>query len=209
MATTPRGRRPRSKTLVRIDLENAYARLGVSPLMSAESIKELINTKRREMMRRRRARGEQRFGEEEAEMTRLQQIEDEIGTPKARARYDQANPQNELLTIQPCPRDVRFEPSRRAGLATAWLVEELGREVVLPSPDCLAFWAADPSVTALALSLAECAEAGPQRGGHAAQAAGADALPEVSELGRLAERPAAGAGLDPGPDPAGEGSSDG
>ena len=87
--------------MVRIDLENAYARLGVSPLMPTDEIKEIINRRRKDLMRLRRTRGEQRFGEEEAEMTRLQAIEDEIGTPKARGRYDRLNPQNALLTIQP------------------------------------------------------------------------------------------------------------
>ena len=103
--------------MVRLDLHNAYARLGVSPLLPTDEIKEVINRKRKEVMRRRRTRGEQQFGEEEAEMTRLQAIEDEIGTPKARARYDRLNPQNALLTIQPGPGDVvpRPQAPRRPG----------------------------------------------------------------------------------------------
>ena len=43
-------------------------------------------------------------------MTRLQAIEDEIGTPKARARYDRLNPQNALLTIQPGARSMSRTP---------------------------------------------------------------------------------------------------
>ena len=137
----PNGERPRAKTMVQLDSDNAYARLGVSPLLPTTEIKEVINRKRKEVMRRRRTRGEQRFGEEEAEMTRLQAIEDEIGTPKARARYDRLNPQNALLTVQPGPSDSILDPASRAGLATAWLVEELGRESSLPTAESLALWA--------------------------------------------------------------------
>ena len=135
------GGRPRAKTMVGLDLHNAYARLGVSPLLSTDEIKEVINRKRKEVMRLRRGRADQQFGEEEAEMTRLQEIEEEIGTPKARALYDRRNPQNALLTIQPAPGDSSLDPRYRSGLATAWLVEELGRESPLPTADALAFWA--------------------------------------------------------------------
>jgi hypothetical protein len=127
--------------MVGLDLHNAYARLGVSPLLPTDEIKEVINRKRKEVMRRRRTRGEQQFGEEEAEMTRLQAIEDEIGTPRARARYDRLNPQNALLTIQPAPCDLGLDPKHRVGLATAWLVEALGRASSLPSPESLSLWA--------------------------------------------------------------------
>jgi hypothetical protein len=135
------GERPRSKTMVRLDLYNAYARLGVSPLLPTDEIKEVINRKRKEVMRKRRTRGDQQFGEEDAEMTRLQAIEDEIGSPKARAQYDRLNPQNVLLTVQPSPGDIWLDAKHRANLVTAWLVEELGRESVLPSPESLALWA--------------------------------------------------------------------
>lgn len=156
------GERPRAKTMVQLDPDNAYARLGVSPLLPTAEIKEIINRKRKEVMRRRRTRGEQMFGEEEAEMTRLQAIEDEIGTPKARARYDRLNPQNALLTVQPGPDDAILDPGSRGGLATAWIVEELGREGSLPTPESLAFWAPrglDPDLVAF---LAAFATAGPE-----------------------------------------------
>ena len=156
-ADTGGGGRPRAKTMVRLDLHNAYARLGVSPLMPTEEIKEVINRRRKEVMRRRRTRGEQRFGEEGGEMTRLQAIENEIGTPKARARYDRLNPQNALLTIQPSPGDVGLDPKHRAGLATAWLVEALGRDAALPSPESLASSAArglGPDLVAFLASFA-------------------------------------------------------
>ena len=113
MTDTSSGGRPRAKTMVRLDLYNAYARLGVSPLLPTDEIKEVINRKRKEVMRQRRTRGEQQFGEEEAEMTRLQAIEDEIGTPNP-ARYDRLNPQNALLTIQPGRQmSPRFQAPRR------------------------------------------------------------------------------------------------
>jgi hypothetical protein len=192
MADTEGGGRPRSKTLVRLDLHNAYARLGVSPLMSTDDIKDVINRRRKEVMRRRRTRGEQQFGEEEAEMTRLQAIEDEIGAPKDRARYDRLNPQNALLTVQPSPHDAWLDPKRRAGVVTAWLVEELGRECLLPSPECLAFWAPgglDPESVAF-LSGFLAGSAGPL---------------DVAELGRIVSQD--GDGSESGT--AGEGSPDG
>jgi hypothetical protein len=176
------GARPRSRALIRLDLYNAYARLGVSPLLSTEEIKAAVQRKRKELMRRRRARTQQQFGEEEAEITALQAIEDEIGSPRARARYDQAHPQNELLTIQPSPHDRWLDPKHRSGLVTDWLLEELGRDVLLPSPESLRFWAPrglDPEVAAF---LAEFAIA--DAGGPAPPSAGL-ALPEVADLERL------------------------
>jgi hypothetical protein len=182
MAADDGGGRPRPKTMVRLDVYNAYARLGVSPLMPTEEIKEVINRKRKDVMRRRRTRGEQQFGEEEAEMTRLQAIEDEIGTPKARARYDWLNPQNALLTVQPGPADLGLDPKHRLGLATAWLVEELGRERALPSPESLALWAPrglDPELVAFLAAFT----AGP---GRESASTGSDgpAPPDLADLDR-------------------------
>jgi hypothetical protein len=183
MADTPEGGRPRPRTMVRLDLQNAYARLGVSPLMPTEEIKEVINRKRKEVMRKRRTRGEQQFGAEEAEMTRLQAIQDEIGSPRARAQYDRLNPQNALLTIQPSPGDVGLDPRFRAALATAWLVEELGRESPLPSPESLALWAPrglDPDLVAFLARFA-----GGDGGASDPSEFDAGSLPEVADLGRL------------------------
>ncbi len=141
MNSTSDSKRPRPKAPVQLDTNNAYARLGASPLMSTDEIKALVQRKRKELMRKRRTRGQQQFGEEEAEITSLQEIEDLIGSPKARARYDEMNPRNELLTIQPSPGDRWLDPKHRSGLVSAWLVEELGESALLPSPDCLQFWA--------------------------------------------------------------------
>jgi hypothetical protein len=193
------GGRPRAKTMVGLDVHNAYARLGVSPLLPTDEIKEIINRKRKELVRRRRTRADQQFGAEEAEMTSLQAIEDEIGTPKARARYDRVNPQNLLLTVQPAPGDAGLDPGYRSGLVTAWLVEELGRESRIPSAEALSLWAPHGLGPEIIEFLAGFA------GGDRAVAAGQvdeAAVPEVAELGRF------GLDLEPesGPQPAGEAS---
>jgi hypothetical protein len=169
--------------MVGLDLHNAYARLGVSPLLATDEIKELINRKRKEVMRRRRTRGEQQFGEEEAEMTRLQAIEDEIGTPKSRTRYDRLNPQNAILTIQPAPHDVTLDSKHRACLATAWLIEELGNSASLPSPESLSLWASrglDPDLTLYLSAFAPARD----RGANTREG-GASELPDIAELKRM------------------------
>jgi hypothetical protein len=175
--------RPRAKTLVRLDLHNAYARLGASPLLPTDEIKELINRKRKEVMRRRRSRTEQQFGEEEAEMTRLQAIEDEIGTPKSRARYDRLNPQNALLTIQPGPHDDALDSKHRARLATAWLVEQFGRAGALPSPESLTLWSSqgiDPDLVAYLNAFTRAGERG-----ESTHEGDESALPDIAELRRF------------------------
>jgi hypothetical protein len=183
MTDTSGGARPRAKTMVRLDLYNAYARLGVSPLLPTDEIKEVINRKRKEVMRQRRTRGEQQFGEEEAEMTRLQAIEDEIGTPKARARYDRLNPQNALLTIQPGLHDVCLDSKHRAGLATAWVVEQLGHASSLPSPESIALWASQGLDTDLVAFLTSFAAAN-NREADAHEVDEAE-LPDIAELERF------------------------
>ena len=137
------GKRPRPKGRLVVDPSNAYARLGVSPLSTTEEIKAFILAKRSKAMASKRSRGDDDFGAAEAEVTRLQEIEEEIGTPRARAKYDAKHPQNELLTVQPARADRRFDLRERANIATAWLVEELGAEGVFPSPECIALWAPD------------------------------------------------------------------
>jgi hypothetical protein len=177
------GGRPRANTMVGLDLHNAYARLGVSPLLATDEIKELINRKRKEVMRRRRSRAEQQFGEEEAEMTRLQAIEDEIGTAKSRTRYDRLNPQNAILTIQPAPSDVAFDSKHRASLATAWLIEELGYATPLPSPDSLSLWVSlglGPDLTTYLSAFTPARD-----GGADASEGELPALPDIALLKRM------------------------
>lgn len=132
--------RPFPRARLVIDPNNAYARLGVSPLASTDEIKSFINDRRSQALARRRSQGREAFGEEDAEITRLQEIEEEIGTARARTAYDQEYPQNELLTVQPSPRDRWLEPRRRAQLAAAWLREELGDQALLISPDSPELW---------------------------------------------------------------------
>lgn len=135
--------RPRPKGNVVVDPLNAYARLGVSPLSTTEEIKAFILAKRSKAQQSKRSRGDDDFGAAEAEMTRLQEIEEEIGTPRARTKYDAKHPQNELLTVQPARADRRFELRERANLAGAWLVEELGADGVFPSPESIPLWSPD------------------------------------------------------------------
>jgi hypothetical protein len=168
--------------MIRLDPYNAYARLGVSPLLSTDEIKAAVLRKRKELMHRRRARTQQQFGEEEAEITALQMIEDEIGSPRARALYDQAHPQNELLTVQPSPLDRWLEPKARAALVTAWLVEELGRDAQLPSPESLSLWAPRGLGPDMEAFLAEFAAAVPS---VPAPSFVGLALPDVAELDRF------------------------
>jgi hypothetical protein len=175
--------RPRAKTMVGLDLQNAYARLGISPLLATDEIKELINRKRKDVMRRRRTRAQQQFGEEEAEMTRLQAIEDEIGTPKSRIRYDRLNPQNAILTIQPAPQDVAFDSKHRACLATAWLIEELGNATSLPSPESLSLWVSQglgPDLTAYLSAFAPVTDRG-----ASTREGGETALPDIAQLKQM------------------------
>ena len=137
------GPRPRSKGRLVVDPNNAYTRLGVNPLSTTDEIKSLILSKRGQAMASKRSRGDDDFGAAEAEVTRLQQIEEEIGTARARAKYDAAHPQNELLTVQSARADRRFGLRERTQVAAAWLVEQLGVEDVFPSPECLALWLPD------------------------------------------------------------------
>jgi hypothetical protein len=135
--------RPRPKGRLVVDPNNAYARLGVSPLSTTEEIKAFVLAKRSKAQASKRSRGDDDFGAAEAEMTRLQEIEEEIGTPRARAKYDTKHPQNELLTVQPARADRRFELRERANLAAAWLVEEIGPDSDFPSPESIPLWSPD------------------------------------------------------------------
>ena len=133
-------KRPRPKTRLAIDPDNAYARLGSSPLASIDEIKKLLSDKRGKAMAARRAKGQAAAGEEEAEIIELQDIEKQIGSPASRAAYDREHPQNALLTVQPASRDKAFEPARVASFVTSWFVEELGPEAMLLHPDAYWLW---------------------------------------------------------------------
>jgi hypothetical protein len=139
-ANSPFGRRPRPRARIAIDPDNAYSRLGASPLASIVEIKKLLSEQRGKAMAARRARGQQAFGAEEAEIIELQAIEKQIGTAAARAAYDRDHPQNALLTVQAAARDRAFEPAPLAQLVTSWLAEELGPEAMLLHPDAYWLW---------------------------------------------------------------------
>ncbi|WP_163995578.1 hypothetical protein [Pyxidicoccus caerfyrddinensis] len=180
-------KRPRPRARVVIDPDNAYAQLGVSPLSSTEDIKALLNDRRASAIARRRSRGQQQFGAEEAEMARLQKLEAEIGTPRARVAYDREHPQNELLTVQRGPGDRRLEPRHALGVVTAWLQDELGSTVALPSPDSLPLWAPGGISPELAGALAPFEADAPDEGGRTGVgiAPGAGPTLQGEELGKL------------------------
>jgi hypothetical protein len=172
--------RPRPKTRLAIDPENAYAKLGASPLATTDELKKLLSEKRGKAMAARRAKGQGTFGDEEQEIIELQAIEKQIGDPRARARYDREHPQNALLTVQPAPRDRALEPARIGGLVTAWLLDELGAEALLLHPDAYWLWLPSGLDPELATQLAPYvrADAAPAR---------TTSLPELADLGATPE----------------------
>jgi hypothetical protein len=132
--------RPRSKTFLRIDLDNAYARLGVSPLASSDEIAQRIADLRGKAAKRAKAKAARAFGEDEEEINRLDRIDDEIGKPRARKKYDEDHPQNILLTVQPSPAEQSWQRYRKAGLISEWLADVLGEDAFVPSLHCLQMW---------------------------------------------------------------------
>lgn len=173
--------RPRPKTRLAIDTENAYAKLGASPLSTIDEIKKMLSDKRGKAMAARRAKGQSAFGDEEAEIIELQAIEKEIGTPAARAAYDREHPQNALLTVQPAPRDRAFEPAKVASLVTSWLADELGPDAMLLHPDALWLWipgGLDPELQSQLQPFAAAAE--PARATQTASS-----FPGVGDVGGL------------------------
>lgn len=150
--------RPRPKTRLVIDTENAYAKLGASPLASLDEIKKILSDKRGKAMAARRAKGQSASGDDEAEIIELQQIEKQIGSAASREAYDREHPQNALLTVQPAPRDRAFEPAKIASLVTAWLVDELGADALLLHPDAYWLWLPGGLDAELAQQLAPFSE---------------------------------------------------
>lgn len=150
--------RPRPKTRLAIDTENAYAKLGASPLASLDDIKKILSDKRGKAMAARRAKGQSASGDDEAEIIELQAIEKQIGSAASREAYDREHPQNALLTVQPAPRDRAFEPAKIASLVTAWLVDELGADAMLLHPDAYWLWLPGGLDAELAAQLAPFSE---------------------------------------------------
>jgi hypothetical protein len=132
--------RPRPKARLILDVDNPYARLGVSPLAGIDEIKRVASEQRGKWMAQRRAEGQQAAAGTEAEIIAIQDVEQQIGTPAARALYDREHPQNVLLTVQPAPRDRAFSAAGTSALVTAWLVEELGADAMVVHPDAHWLW---------------------------------------------------------------------
>jgi hypothetical protein len=132
--------RPRPRARIQLDLENPYARLGVSPLASVDEIKQVAANRRGELIKRRRSQGQDGAGDLEQQIIEIQDIEKQIAAPAARAAYDREHPQSVLLTVQAGPRDRGLGPVGAIGLVTAWLAEELGADARLIHPDALWLW---------------------------------------------------------------------
>ncbi len=76
-----------------------------------------------------------------------------------------------------------MDPKRRAGLAAAWVVEELGREGSLLSPESLALWAPhglDRDLLEYLNAFAPLGDAGQET-----EDGSAAALPDIAELSRM------------------------
>lgn len=132
--------RPRPKARLVLDVDNPYARLGVSPLAGIDEIKRVASERRGQWMAKRRREGQVGTEDTEAKIIEIQDIEKQIGTTEARGAYDREHPQNVLLTVQPGPRDRGFGPIGASTLVTAWLAEELGPDALLIHPDALWLW---------------------------------------------------------------------
>jgi hypothetical protein len=177
------GARPRPRARVVIDPNNAYSRLGVSPLTPTDEIARILRDRRGALIREARARGE--AGDETHEVAELQQIEDEIGNPRARAAYDMLHPQNELLTVQPAAAGAALDPRTRADLITAWLYDELGPDAALPHPGALAFWLPGDDVLAALEPFLDAGEVPP--GGATASPRAPDAAVAAASSGLTIE----------------------
>jgi hypothetical protein len=136
------GKRPRSKLFLSLDLKNAYARLGVSPLASDKEISDRIGKLRAAAVKRLKAKGNAAIDDpDQQEAFRLDKIEEEIGDPRKRKVYDEKHPQNILLTVQPSPTEQAWARHRKAGLISNWVQSELGEDALCPTPSCLRLWA--------------------------------------------------------------------
>ena len=161
-------RRPQSKAFLRISLDNAYAQLGVSPLAPTAEISALINKQLAQARRRILAKATRLPDDpDEREQLRLQKIDGQIGDAKRRKVYDEANPQNVLLTVQPSALERAWARHSKAGQISEWLREEFHRSspqtqaVFLPSPNCQRLWTPSGIDENILLFLADCIAAAP------------------------------------------------
>lgn len=130
--------RPRPLSPLTVDLDNAYARAGVSPTLSTEEISRRLREKHRKLQ----AEAKRSGGDEAltAQLSDLSALIDQIGDPRRRAAYDAAHPENELLTVQAPRRDALAGPAERAAFVSTWLLEEAAEGELVPHPRCLALW---------------------------------------------------------------------
>lgn len=135
-------RRPTPRTMVSYDPNNLYTRLGVSPLASTEEIKA-IATKRRFEVKDKRDQSAQNKRTNE-EIMKWDNIADKIGAENQRREYDNQHPQNVILTIQPGEEAKIVHSLDRLCLITVWLLETLGVDTLLPSPNAFPLWVPNP-----------------------------------------------------------------
>ncbi len=133
-------KRPKPNMLIQYDPNNFYAKLGVSPQASIRDIKSIITKKQNEAKNKKRYEEAGKYGKAEDEFIEWQKIAKAFASPKKREEYDLLNPQSELLTVQASEYDDWLDRFSRIDLVSAWLVEYLGQEKFLPTPDSLHLW---------------------------------------------------------------------
>lgn len=139
----PRARaRPRGKSLLTLNLDNPYTRLGISPTASTREIAERIDARRGEANKRLKAKAAALPDDpDEAEILELDAIHHVIGDDRNRDKYDERHPQDSLLTVQPSGASRVWQRHGRAGLVSDWIAEISGDDALLPTPRCVRLWA--------------------------------------------------------------------
>jgi hypothetical protein len=150
--------------MVALDVDNPYARLGVSPLAPQRELKRVINDQTAKQKKEARFAKDRRDEETEAraaaEIARLQAIETAIGNPEDRLAFDRQNPQNVVLTVQPGPDDDLDDPARLGALVSAWVASELP-DVWVPAASCIHLWQPDRALLAALDAPTLVADTGP------------------------------------------------
>lgn len=171
------GSRPRSRMFLSLDLKNAYARLGMSPLASDKDIADKIGKLRSAAVKRLKAKGNATIDDPDQQETfRLDKIEEEIGNGQKRNAYDERFPQNILLTVQPSPTEQAWARHRRAGLISLWVQGALADDALCPTPANLRLWSPGGVEAELLDFLSGYSEHDP------AAASSRDTLPKAAEV---------------------------
>jgi hypothetical protein len=140
MNTGKISKRPKPHSFVQYDPGNYYAKLGISPLTPTREIKKIITRKQNDAKKRRRLHAGGKFGKEDSEFNELQKIMESFASSNKREEYDRLNPQSELLTVQWSEYDDWFDKNSQVDFVSAWMVEELGHEKILPTPRAMQLW---------------------------------------------------------------------